>query len=66
MPWMRSTIIQQALESLIKHNIINVDSKTQLKMYTIYAPPYHKDGIVQVTQKDAVDKEAEFDGKATE
>jgi mannose-6-phosphate isomerase-like protein (cupin superfamily) len=49
-----------------KHNVINVDSTKKLKMYTIYAPPHHKDGIVRATKKDAVSKEAEFDGKATE
>jgi mannose-6-phosphate isomerase-like protein (cupin superfamily) len=49
-----------------KHNIINVDTTKKLKMYTIYAPPHHKDGIVRITKKDAVSNEAEFDGKATE
>ena len=49
-----------------KHNIINVDGRTELKMYTIYAPPHHKDGIVRATKDDAVNNEAEFDGKTTE
>jgi mannose-6-phosphate isomerase-like protein (cupin superfamily) len=49
-----------------KHNIINVDRTAELKMYTIYAPPHHKDGIVRVTKDDAEKNEAEFDGKTTE
>jgi mannose-6-phosphate isomerase-like protein (cupin superfamily) len=49
-----------------KHNIMNVDSATKLKMYTIYAPPHHRDGIVRATKEDAESNEAEFDGKATE
>ena len=49
-----------------KHNIINVDTTTELKMYTIYAPPHHKDGIVRATKKDAENNEAEFDGNTTE
>ena len=49
-----------------KHNIINADTTTELKMYTIYAPPHHKDGIVRATKDDAVKNEAEFDGKTTE
>lgn len=49
-----------------KHNIINVDNITALKMYTIYAPPHHKDGIIRPTKEDAVNSEAEFDGKTTE
>ena len=49
-----------------KHNIMNADGTTELKMYTIYAPPHHKDGIVRATKDDAVKNEAEFDGKTTE
>jgi len=48
-----------------KHNIINLD-KTDLKMYTLYAPPHHKDGILRPTKKEAEENEAEFDGKTTE
>jgi mannose-6-phosphate isomerase-like protein (cupin superfamily) len=49
-----------------KHNIINVDPVTQLKMYTIYAPPNHKDGVVRSTKKEAEINEEEFDGITTE
>ncbi|MDO9186328.1 MAG: cupin domain-containing protein [Bacteroidia bacterium] len=49
-----------------KHNIINVDKTKELKMYTIYAPPHHKDGIVRSTKKDAETNSEEFDGKTTE
>ena len=49
-----------------KHNVINVDSKKALKMYTIYASPHHKDGIVRATKKDAETIDEEFDGKTTE
>ena len=49
-----------------KHNIINSGGQAELKMYTIYAPPHHKDGIVRTTKKDAEKNEAEFDGVTTE
>ena len=49
-----------------KHNIINVNGTAELKMYTIYAPPHHKDGIIRVTKQDAESNAAEFDGKTTE
>jgi mannose-6-phosphate isomerase-like protein (cupin superfamily) len=49
-----------------KHNIINIDGQADLKMYTLYAPPHHKDGITRSTKKEAEDNEAEFDGKTTE
>lgn len=49
-----------------KHNIINTSAKEELKLYTIYSPAHHKDGIIRATKAEAVAKEAEFDGKTTE
>ena len=49
-----------------KHNIINTDDKVALKMYTIYAPPNHKDGIIRTTKKEAEDSSETFDGETTE
>ncbi len=49
-----------------KHNIINTSDKEELKLYTIYSPAHHKDGIVRATKKEAAANEAEFDGKTTE
>lgn len=49
-----------------KHNIINTGDSSDLKMYTIYAPAHHKDGIIRATKKEAEENEAEFDGKTTE
>ncbi|MCK9416465.1 cupin domain-containing protein [Candidatus Dojkabacteria bacterium] len=48
-----------------KHNIINT-GKNELKMYTIYTPPHHKDKIVKKTKKEAEDSKEEFDGKTSE
>jgi|SRR3989344_4892207 len=47
----------------MKHNIINTGS-IDMKLYTIYSPPEHKDGTVQKTKAD--EKEEHFDGKTTE
>lgn len=49
-----------------KHNIINTGSFTELKMYTIYAPPHHKDGIIRDTKEEAEKNEAAFAGITTE
>jgi len=49
-----------------KHNIINISKTEKLKMYTIYAPPHHKDGIYMKTKNDANKSKEEFDGKTTE
>lgn len=49
-----------------KHNVINTSTTEALKMYTIYSPAHHKDGIVRTTKADAMANEAEFDGVTTE
>lgn len=49
-----------------RHNVINTDSKKELKMYTIYAPPHHKDGIIRATKEEAEKDAPEFDGQITE
>ena len=50
-----------------KHNIRNTSSDKDLKLYTLYSPPNHKDGIVHITKADAVTDESEhFDGTTTE
>lgn len=49
-----------------QHNIINTSETDDLKMYTIYSPAHHKDGIVRATKEEAQAKEAEFDGITTE
>lgn len=36
-----------------KHNVINTSSTENLKFYTIYSPPKHKEGAIQKTKKDA-------------
>lgn len=49
-----------------RHNVINLSATEALKLYTIYSPPHHKDGIVRATKKEAEDNEAKFDGVTTE
>lgn len=36
-----------------EHNIINTSSDEPLKLYTIYSPPHHKDGIIHKTKEEA-------------
>ena len=49
-----------------KHNIINISDSKELKLYTIYSPPHHKDGIDRETKEEAEANGPEFDGKTTE
>ena len=48
-----------------KHNIVNSSAKP-LKLYTLYAPPNHRDGVVHKTRADAEADQEHFDGKTTE
>ena len=47
------------------HNIIN-SGNTPMKLYTLYAPPNHRDGVVHHTRADAEADNEHFDGKTTE
>ncbi|NTV41468.1 MAG: cupin domain-containing protein [Candidatus Moranbacteria bacterium] len=49
-----------------QHNIINTSETETLKMYTIYSPAHHKEGIVRATKQEAEENDAEFDGVTTE
>jgi len=49
-----------------KHNVIN-DGTENLKLYSIYSPPHHVDGIVHKTKAEALaDKTDKYEGKTTE
>ena len=47
------------------HNVINTGDKP-LKLYTIYGPADHKDGVVRATKAEAEASEEHFDGITTE
>jgi len=49
-----------------RHNVINTSKRVNLKLYTIYSPPEHQDGVVRHTKKEAMASEEHFDGKTTE
>ena len=47
------------------HNIIN-GSSGSMKLYTLYAPPNHRDGVVHATKTDAEADKEHFEGTTTE
>jgi mannose-6-phosphate isomerase-like protein (cupin superfamily) len=49
-----------------QHNVINISSTEDLKLYTIYSPAHHKDGVVRATKSEAEADGPEFDGMTTE
>lgn len=48
-----------------KHNIINTGT-VPLKLYTLYSPPNHRDGVIHHTRADAEADTEHFDGLTTE
>lgn len=48
-----------------RHNIVNTGSEP-LKLYTLYAPPNHRDGVVHHLRADAEADTEHFDGKTSE
>lgn len=49
-----------------RHNITNTSVDTDLKLYSIYAPPHHEDGVSHRTKADAEADHEEFLGDTTE
>ena len=49
-----------------KHNIINTSPDKEMKIYTIYSPPNHRDGVIHSTKDEAMSDNEHFNGKATE
>ena len=49
-----------------EHNVINTSATEPLKLYTIYSPAHHQDGVVRATKEEATADGPEFDGVTTE
>lgn len=49
-----------------EHNVVNTSQTEDLKLYTIYSPSHHKDGIVRATKEQAEANDEDFDGVTTE
>lgn len=49
-----------------EHNVVNTGPDS-MKLYTLYTPPHHLDGVIHQTKADALaDTTDEFDGKTSE
>ena len=48
-----------------KHNIVN-GVTSPMKLYTLYMPPHHRDGVIHKTKSDADADPEHFNGKTTE
>lgn len=48
------------------HNVTNTSEDEPLKLYTIYAPPEHRDGVVHASKAEGDADDEHFDGTTTE
>lgn len=48
------------------HNVINSSSTKPLKLYTLYSPPHHRDGVVAATKAEAEANSEHFGGHLSE
>ena len=48
-----------------KHNVINTGTEA-FKMYTIYGPPNHQDGIIRATKEEADREDEKYNGVTSE
>ncbi len=53
------------IPSGVRHNVVNTGNEP-MKLYTVYSPPEHRDGVVHETREEAMEDEEHFDGKTTE
>ncbi len=49
-----------------EHNVVNTSGGEALKLYTIYSPAHHKDGVVRATKAEAEADSPEYDGQNSE
>ena len=49
-----------------RHHVVNTSKTADLKLYTIYSPPEHKDKLVRKTKREAQASPEEYDGRPTE
>lgn len=48
-----------------KHNLLN-GASGPMKLYSLYMPPHHRDGVVHATKAEAEKDTEHFNGKTTE
>ena len=49
-----------------QHNVVNTSTTEKWKLYTIYSPAHHRDGVVHSTKEIAEADDEEFDGTTSE
>lgn len=50
----------------VEHDVVNTSLEHPMKLYTLYAPPHHKDKTIHKTKAEAESSEEHFDGVTSE
>ncbi len=61
-----TNIEKDTLKNKNFRKVLYTSNTEELKMYTIYSPAHHKDGIIRVTKEEAEANEADLDGVTIE
>ena len=49
-----------------QHNVVNSGRTADLRLYSLYSPPEHKDGTIHKTKREAdADHDHHFDGRTS-
>lgn len=49
-----------------QHNVVNTSETEDMKLYTIYSPAHHRDGVIHATREQAEADDEHFEGVTTE
>ena len=49
-----------------EHNVVNTSETEDMKLYTIYSPAHHRDGVIHATKEEAEADDEHFDGATSE
>ena len=49
-----------------EHNVVNTSETEDMKLYTIYSPAHHRDGVIHATKEEAEADDEHFAGVTTE
>jgi mannose-6-phosphate isomerase-like protein (cupin superfamily) len=49
-----------------KHNVINTSDDEEMKLYSLYSPPHHRNGVAHISKEEAMADDEHFDGQTSE
>jgi hypothetical protein len=62
----RSRRLRASSRRQAPHNLVNTSKTEYLRLYTVYSPPHHQDGLIEKTKAEAERSREHYGGKTTE